>query len=579
MTRNLAEISLNVPSGTPYLPYKFLRVADASKGRIAYPVPERPRASLTTLPDDVLLLIIGLVGVEDILALRMTSKRFSSVTRLRWVWSEALKHHVIDRKIPVPAFIADLKSLSARELEARALHATTFQRNWCAPEPRPRRALDFRVNIELDGSQTYGLLETEPAPVSHVMFPPGYNGELLITVSEHKRVVCWEVPLGGSQAFVVAERSLSHAKISAIVVNEDPKSEAILVVVWSRMNTDQPTPSNTPREIVVEAWSMDRFHGCFNVIRSDVLPANMHGRMLPLTRLMGHLAFMGDPVALWDWRQRGTYLMLNNATAHVSPVPDSLLAVKLIRGYLLIVRQSHIQLLPLPEYDDVGKPLRRGPIAGAALLHLHEVAREAVIVTHELTEEEKAAWQFEPVTILMRVADGGFHTIRKYNIFPQPVASTSATTSSPAVQMVPNTMQLAPRLLPSGATLVPTLPCYFPVNPVTTIPVPPSCANLTLGRNGKGFWTETRNITTGHATYPARCLVGFDVVSRVVFRDGTPVWENEFVVREGVLHASRMGIGEVAQKKYRLMSAALEDTVGRVAIGGRDGRMQVLDFA
>jgi hypothetical protein len=90
----------------------------------------RPSPGLTSLPDDVLLLVISLIGVEDILALRMTSKRFSSVTKQRWVWSDVLKHHVVDKRLPVPAFIADLKSLSAKELESRAIHASRFDRNW-----------------------------------------------------------------------------------------------------------------------------------------------------------------------------------------------------------------------------------------------------------------------------------------------------------------------------------------------------------------------------------------------------------------------------------------------------------------
>ena len=56
-------------------------------------------------------------------------------------------------------------------------------------------------------------------------------------------------------------------------------------------------------------------------------------------------------------------------------------------------------------------------------------------------------------------------------------------------------------------------------------------------------------------------------------------WKHEFVVRKHPLYAPRVGTGEAAHKKYRIMSVALEDTVGRVAVGCRDGKVQILDFA
>ena len=36
-------------------------------------------------------------------ASQQSSKRFGPVTRLRWVWAEALTSHVLDRGLPVPA--------------------------------------------------------------------------------------------------------------------------------------------------------------------------------------------------------------------------------------------------------------------------------------------------------------------------------------------------------------------------------------------------------------------------------------------------------------------------------------------
>jgi hypothetical protein len=135
----------------------------------------------------------------------------------------------------VPAFFADLKSLSARELEVRAIHASRFHRNWCSPHPRVKRNVDFPTREPTtDDFDSLPLSKDHPNPISQVLFPPGYNGELLITV-EQKRVACWEIPFEGSEAFLVAERYLSDCVIDGLVVNEDPHHEAILIVMFSRI--------------------------------------------------------------------------------------------------------------------------------------------------------------------------------------------------------------------------------------------------------------------------------------------------------------------------------------------------------
>jgi hypothetical protein len=135
----------------------------------------------------------------------------------------------------VPASFADLKSLSARELEVRAIHASRFHRNWCSPHPRVKGNVDFPTREPTtDELDSLPLYEDHPHPISQVLFPPGYNGELLITV-EQKRVACWEIPFEGSEAFLVAERYLSDCVIDGLVVNEDPHHEAILIVMFSRI--------------------------------------------------------------------------------------------------------------------------------------------------------------------------------------------------------------------------------------------------------------------------------------------------------------------------------------------------------
>ncbi|KAF8265247.1 hypothetical protein EI94DRAFT_1831337 [Lactarius quietus] len=524
----------------------------------------RPSPGLTSLPDDVLLLVISLIGVEDILALRMTSKRFSSVTKQRWVWSDVLKRQVIDKRLPVPAFIADLKSLSAKELESRAIHASRFDRNWSSSHPHSRRSVEFRAREPTaEESSAPKLAEVYPHPISQVLFPAGYNGELLITV-EPSRVACWEIPFEGSEAFLVAERSLPDYVIDGVVVNDDSDNEGMLIVMYSRIVGSHPL-----YEITAEVWSLDKFHGSFITLRSQVLAPSAQRRMSPIARLCGNLALLGDPVVIWNWKRKGPFFTMSSGNTHQSPTPDSVLAVRLVRNHLLVVRQSHIQLLPTPQFDQFGRPVKGASTFGA-FLHVQDPAKEAVVVVHEMTEEEREAWQFNPVTILMRVTTDESHTIRKYDLLPRPVTSAEPAAENEILEEQHNISRLG-RM---------DSPCTLPARPTQTIQVPPSCSNLVVGRNGKGFWMETQNLTCGHRTFPVRSFVGFDTTSQLVpAQDQQPArWQNDLVVRENGMYKSRVGAAEVEGRKYRILTSTIEDTVGRIGIGGRDGRVQILDF-
>lgn len=191
-----------------------------------------------------------------------------------------------------------------------------------------------------------------------------------------------------------------------------------------------------------------------------------------------------------------------------------------------------------------------------------------------MTEEEREAWQFNPVTILMRVTNISGHFIQKYDLLPRPVTSAwQAAENELRDEQEPDTTERRPRQTDS--------PCTLPARPTQAIPVPPSCSNLVVGRNGKGFWMETQNLTCGHRTFPVRCFVGFDATSHLApAQDSQPArWQNDLTVRKNGMYRSRVGTGEVHGRKYRILTSSIEDTVGRIAIGGRDGRIQILDYA
>lgn len=144
--------------------------------------------------------------------LSQTSKKFHELTKLRWVWSDAVKRHVIDKGLPVPAAASGIKALSAKHLEARAVHAAKFNDNWYSAQPKPRGAVEFQVGAAIsDGTS---------AAVKEVLFLRGRCGEFLLTLTG-KTIECWEVPLDGSGAYRIAEWTDDHG-IEQLVVNQDP---------------------------------------------------------------------------------------------------------------------------------------------------------------------------------------------------------------------------------------------------------------------------------------------------------------------------------------------------------------------
>lgn len=87
--------------------------------------------------------------------------------------------------------------------------------------------------------------------VTQVFFPPGCNGELIITIIAPQppsnrnphlhpatpfrhRIICWEVPLSSNEVFMFAERALpDNWLIEGVAINDEKESEAMLAVVFS----------------------------------------------------------------------------------------------------------------------------------------------------------------------------------------------------------------------------------------------------------------------------------------------------------------------------------------------------------
>ncbi|RDX47873.1 hypothetical protein OH76DRAFT_1405425 [Lentinus brumalis] len=466
------------------------------------------------------------------------------MSKLRWVWYDAIKRHVVEEGLPVPAAaVADLKALTAEHLETRAVHAASFHENWNSAHPLVKNTLEFCAVNYLDDQ----LPDENRSAVTHVSFLPGRNGQYLIT-AVGRVLTCWEVPLGESEAYRVAEW-VSAKKIEQVIVNEDPKAEVVVAYVSAHPVTQG----------VVEcrALSFDKFHGRF-YCRMEL---RAHRQVvMPLHLLHSDYLIFGDPMHVCFLTAPTIVKPLGKSS--LAELPDNkVLTVKPLNRYLLVVRQRAFEVIIAPTWMGI-RASYASLMKVCAHIELDIPASSAVVVARNSSfalADELPDWPAEPVTVLARHVDDGFELLYQYDLFPNPKAQASAKVLEAAD----------------------CPPCIFPSLYTRVISVAPSCCDFRVGSSGKGFWTETRNITLRHARTPARCLVGFTVRPNPYESEGKDPTRRTAHLQlcKDTLYARRCNIHEILWKKYMISSTALEDTVGRIAVGDVTGRVEVLDLA
>jgi len=534
--------------------------------------------SLAALPDDILLLIINFLYVRDILSVRQvsamrparshaltnlqTSRRFHHLTKLRWVWHNAIKRHVIDRGLPIPAAASDLRGLSAEHLETRVIHAARFHENWNSAQPKPRRLIKF------DADEAPEAVSEEDPPrqsslVKQVLFLPGRSGEYVVTLVE-RTISCWEVPLDGSGAYRVAVWENPSA-VDQIVVNEDSKHDAALAF------TSGEKTANGAVEVVM--LKLDTFHGRFFVHSKARITRNL---ITPLWLMRGDYIVAGEALMVLFFGSPVQFVPLVNIhdySRHNVPDPDNkVLTIKAINRYMVIVRERAIEVIYAPSWKN-GRVTNTALMEAGAYAQVDTCAIEAAVVVRGASSSTlgDAEWPSETVSILRRCRDDGFNTIEQFDLLPMAKPSKAAQGQEQ-----------------------PKRPCVFSSEYTWIKSVPPSCSSLRAGASGKGFWMQTENITSRHSVHPARCLMGFDVqlesgvddcldrkkesTDRRKRVEGHPGW-NELHVGQNPVYSRRCAMGEIVEGKYSITSNDLEDTVGRIALGDRNGWVEVLDYA
>ncbi|TFK53704.1 hypothetical protein OE88DRAFT_1272741 [Heliocybe sulcata] len=505
--------------GQAYIP------GHSSSGRMARP------ARLDVLPDDILLLLVNFVDIRGILALRLTSKRFLALTKLLWVWKAALQRLVYEEKLPLPGRKVDTTSLSQKELEQRVVHAAEFHQNWLSQN------LSIRESTIFSTKRSTADRETD---VVHIL--PGRNAEYILTISDWREVELWEVPLRGSRVLRLATLRSMNRTLCGVACNDDPDSEGIFCMIYGGRET---------------------FRGSFTPL-SRAVPMHLEVNVL----VMHGDWILTEDLCLHHWRKNEALRLIASADGLLE---NEALCAKYINGYFFIVRQFSIILIKAPDVDDSGSFVNtRSPLYVLTTWD-HPVQEAAIFLQDSAYHNRQTGWPSAPISVLLR----GVRDLRKADFAPSDLVAASQSGSAPAGS--------SSRDEPDSAGLL--------LTQISSIPVTPSQGDIRIGPSGKGIWLETRNVTQNHSTYPARCIVGFNLREQTQ-QEAPSTPSNPLSVH----HQLPGNVLELCQKEVyvqrigsmapwtpgnmnALPGMAFDDTVGRIAIARREGKVQILDFA
>jgi hypothetical protein len=320
----------------------------------------------------------------------------------------------------------------------------------------------------------------------------------------------------------------------------------------------------------VTILGLDRFHGCFltlgtvdagaaswlHFFRGSLLglseqPRVVHWQDGCVFRLQGEIVFPGDvgPLARACIRYTEVYLQWNN-TVDMSILDDnSLLMVThtSIELFLIPTDQAPWSILSLCAVGRFNLPWRLVTIATAFTGYN--------LQTNYIRIPGQKPPCRQPLSVLVRSLDGGFHVIHHY-VFDI------------------ETLRL------DGKSL--SIPLRFPPTLVRTLHILPSCSKISLSPSGRGCWLETRNVGPKTHSYPARCVVPLyiNAVSIQPLAPDIPEeWQVNFNVGTKTLYERPCGWKDLVDGRQRISSVALDDGMGRIAIGDTDGCIVVLNYA
>ncbi|KAL9713409.1 hypothetical protein Ac2012v2_003018 [Leucoagaricus gongylophorus] len=99
---------------------------------------------VSSLPFDVLPIILSHLSIFDILQLRLVCKDYFYATKNYAIWLNIIQKHFICRNLPLPGLHGrSLEKLTADDLERLVMKAEKYKSNWSSGMPRVTRSIEF----------------------------------------------------------------------------------------------------------------------------------------------------------------------------------------------------------------------------------------------------------------------------------------------------------------------------------------------------------------------------------------------------------------------------------------------------
>ncbi|KAF8151190.1 hypothetical protein BJ912DRAFT_1051621 [Pholiota molesta] len=145
--------------------------------------------NLSSLPDDILLAILGFQGLADVLIFPLVCRAFNAIAQKRALWIRALHSERLRRPIACPAH-TDLAALTLADLKRIARRTYRLQRTWTTEQPTPLRVVGPIKAVELSVPDTLaeepngdmGLLDLifQVPGTEYYVFHSRLTGELVV---------------------------------------------------------------------------------------------------------------------------------------------------------------------------------------------------------------------------------------------------------------------------------------------------------------------------------------------------------------------------------------------------------------
>ncbi|KAF8159398.1 hypothetical protein B0H34DRAFT_796650 [Crassisporium funariophilum] len=467
---------------------------------------------------DVFLVVFGHLNVRDVLYVRQTSKAFCDITKTRSLWNKLIHDHVLRKNIPIPGLGGrQIDTLTSQELEQYLYRALNLRRNWTLPSPNVVRQTD---TLTIQDSRVFAL-HFLPAAGARWLVSLSMSAGRLFTLQ------CWDIH--ASPPTCAAVREMRNFRGMAVnKVSSESGSIAILDPQLETLSFDPTSTDPSLGFLRIGGLHQDGTTSIQSFSNATLITRDINARLY-----------------LWDVGSPQSKLELRTSQPH------SVLDVMLIDELALVMRSKSLELYALP--------LSTSFSGGSASLY--------PVMSYQWpwrVDNVVMTRQFRPLRTF-RTNDTISILIRFGSLFPWSINLLHH------YELHPNVLYASSSPLNEA-----NLPYDFPPVLRETIASPVrlhATSDMAIGPYGTAIWTDSHTEDYfGHADRGQRLAGRFSPGRR--FEDG----ENEEVELSDQIATATANSVYSFQEEDSWLRVALDETEGKVALGGDDGRISILEY-